>query len=121
MQNVCIVEDDDAVRDALAELVESDGYRVLSYASAEEFVAGADATQVDVLIVDFRLPGMSGGELLKRLNERGMRLPVILMTGHADCDEVGLGLDVQDVSFLTKPCDPRRLLGLIGAAVDGKG
>ena len=110
---VCIVEDDSAVRDSLSAVVETLGCRVKSFASAEEFLAGETVAGLKFLIVDVRLPGMSGVELLEQIAFHKSLPPTIVMTGHADAKEMKLDFWPNKMWFLVKPCDPGKLLAII--------
>src|SRR5690625_3392159 len=81
---IYIVDDDEAVRDSLRWLLEANGYRVKCYPGAEQFLEAYDPEQVGVLIVDVRMPGMSGLELQEVLIERQAPLPTVFITGHGD-------------------------------------
>ena len=81
---VYIVDDDEAVRDSLRWLLEANGYRVRAYASAESFLNEYDEQQPGVLIVDVRMPGMSGLELQEQLIQRKSTMPIVFITGHGD-------------------------------------
>ncbi len=81
---VHIIDDDDAVRDSLALLMEAAGLTAHAYRSAEEFLAGADRAEPGCIVTDVRMPDMSGLELLHRLSDRLDRFAVIVLTGEAD-------------------------------------
>jgi FixJ family two-component response regulator len=81
---VYIVDDDDAMRDSLRWLLESAGYRVSSYCSAERFLAAYKPDHGSCLVLDVRMSGISGLELQQELNRRGTTLPIIFVTGHGD-------------------------------------
>lgn len=115
---VCIVDDDHAVRESLVSLVQCCGYSALPFASAEQFLEGGEISRADFLIVDVRLPGMTGIELLDRLAMAGQTIPAVVVTGHADSEELGQSPNLGDVVFLSKPSDPEELLAAISAAVD---
>ena len=83
---VYVVDDDDAVRDSLKWLLEASDYRVELYDSGESFIAKYDPKAIAVLVLDVRMPGMSGLELQQAMEERGIELPVIFLTGHGDLD-----------------------------------
>ena len=111
---LAIVDDDDDVRTALARLLGSLGHDVKIFASAEEFEA--ENVTVDCLIVDVRLPGLSGLELRERLRNRGTPTPVVLITGDSD----RLAGDIQqaaDTRSVTKPFDDVELLAAIADAI----
>ena len=81
---VHIVDDDKAIRDSLSLLMKSIGFESRSYNSAEMFLEQAELDAPGCLVVDIRMQGMSGLELQKLLNEKGINLPVIIITGHGD-------------------------------------
>src|SRR5690625_733466 len=82
--NIFIIDDDEAVRDSLRWLLEANGYQVKCYASAEAFLNSYDTKQLCVLIVDVRMPGMSGLELQEALIARDVNIPMVFITGHGD-------------------------------------
>ena len=82
--NVYVVDDDEAVRDSLQWLLEGKDYRVRCFDSAETFLSRYDPREVACLLVDIRMPGISGLELQDRLIERKSPLPVVFITGHGD-------------------------------------
>jgi FixJ family two-component response regulator len=81
-ETVFVVDDDEAVRDSMRWLLEGNGYRVVTFASAEAFLEMVEPHAGGCLIADIRMPGMDGLELQARLLERGCRMPVIVVTGH---------------------------------------
>ena len=81
---VMVVDDDSGVRNAMRSLLKSVGLSSALYSSAQEFVAAYDPQQPGCLLLDIRMPGMSGMELQQELNLRGAVIPVIFMSGHAD-------------------------------------
>jgi two-component system, LuxR family, response regulator FixJ len=83
-RRVYIVDDDEAVRDSLAALLESKAYGVRSFGSAPEFLSAAPSLPVGCLIVDVRMPEMDGLELQQRMTERALDFPMIVITGHGD-------------------------------------
>lgn len=115
---VCIVDDDQSVRDSLVFLVQCSGYSAVPFASAEQFLEADEISQAEFLIVDVRLPGMTGIELLDRLAVAGRKIPAIVITGHADSEDLRQSPNLCGVRFLSKPSDPEELLAAISAAVD---
>jgi len=113
-----IVDDDLSVRGSLVALVECSGYSAVSFGSAEEFLQEGALPQARFLIVDVRLPGMSGIELLDRLSDTGLTRPAVVVTGHADGQQLRQTPKLAGVSFLSKPCAPEELLEVIAAAID---
>ena len=111
---VYIVDDDEAVRDSLRWLLEANNYRVRAYASAEAFLAEYDEQQPGVLIVDVRMPGMSGLELQEQLIARKSSLPVVFITGHGDIPMAISTMKKGAVDFLEKPFDETALREIVG-------
>jgi FixJ family two-component response regulator len=99
---VAIVDDDGSVRMALGSLVRSLGYRVLTFASAEEFVA-AKTDGLDCLVCDINMPGMSGWDLLEWMQVNGRAVPTIVISAFAD--RKGGRPMVPEVQFFAKPFD----------------
>ena len=114
---VYVVEDDTSLRTAVRRLLRSAQYRVLTYASAEEFYRSDFKTSPGCLILDIRLPGISGFELQAQLLDSGIRMPVIFMTGQdrAGMEEYAMQLGAS--AYLRKPVDEETLLGAIRIAM----
>lgn len=110
---VYIVDDDEAVRDSLRWLLEANGYRVKSFSSAEEFLGAFDPLEVAVLIVDVRMPGMSGLELQEELIARQIPLPIVFITGHGDVPMAVSTIKKGAVDFLEKPFNETDLRGIV--------
>jgi len=117
MQKVFIVDDDDAMRDSLSWLLEGEGLRLECFASAEAFLAARDDTQSGVLILDVRMPGMSGLELHEDLSLRGNHLPVIFITGHGDVPMAVSAIQRGACDFVQKPFSDADLLARIKRAL----
>jgi two-component system response regulator FixJ len=114
---VHIVDDDDAVRDSLSVLLESTGFAVATYASAEAFLA-APAASGGCIVVDVRMPGMGGLELQEEVARRGSRIPVIVMTGHADVPLAVRAMKAGAFDFVEKPFDETALVAAVRRACD---
>lgn len=110
---IAVVEDDEGVRTALQQLLRSAGFCAVAFESAEEFLADANKADVECLIVDVNLPGISGVDLLKRLGTNGHRLPVVLITGSRDAATAELVRQVADVPRLHKPFSDEALFEII--------
>mgnify|MGYP001805888883 CR=1 FL=1 len=114
---IFVVDDDEAIRDSLAMLLETAGYQVSTYASAPEFLNHANQEAVGCVLVDIRMPEMNGLDLLKEMRQKASPLPVIMITGHGDVALAVAALKGGAVDFLEKPFDPERLLESVGEAV----
>jgi len=114
--SVYVVDDDEAMRDSLRWLLESAGYRVASYSSAERFLAAFRPGQAACLVLDVRMRGLTGLELQQELNRRGTPLPVIFITGHGDVPMAVDALKSGAFHFLEKPFEGEKLLELIAQA-----
>ena len=114
---VHIVDDDEAVRESLADLLRSTDYQVALYASAAEFLNVDLPDAAACLVLDVRLPGTSGLELQEYLTHVNIRLPVILMTGFGDIPMSVKGMKAGAVDFLTKPIRHQDLLDAVAVAV----
>jgi FixJ family two-component response regulator len=87
---VAIVDDDESVRDSLPELLRQFGYAVMTFASAEQFLASGSIAETQCMILDIGLPGISGPELQQTLRRRGINIPTIFVTGHSASVSPGL-------------------------------
>lgn len=110
---VYIVDDDQAIRDSLKFLMKSVGFESMVYESAESFLNKADLERPGCLIVDIRMQGMSGLELQQLLNDRNIKLPVIVITGHGDIPMAVQAMKAGAVDFLEKPFDNEVLINRI--------
>ncbi|ETD72530.1 LuxR family transcriptional regulator [Pelistega indica] len=100
---IYIVDDDDAVRDSLRFLLETNGHEVLTFASGEEFLEKYDPTIVSILITDVRMPGMTGLQLQEELNARKANIPIVFITGHGNVPMVVNTMKKGAVDFIEKP------------------
>lgn len=116
-QTVFVVDDDAAVRDSIAELAESVGLQVEGYASALDFLNARAQDRPGCLVLDVRMADMSGLVLQEKLNELGIRLPVIVLTGHGDVPMAVQAMKAGAVDFLQKPYREQALLDSINAAL----
>ena len=118
---IFIVDDDDALRQAMRALLEADERAVEDYASCEAFLASYRRGRTGCLVVDARLPGMSGHELLERLKKEGSTLPALMLTGHGDVPTAVRAMEAGAAGFIEKPVLPEMLLARIDRALeDGK-
>ncbi len=117
-QTVFIVEDDAAVRDSLGLLLGLQGFRTQSFSCAEDFLRIYQPAWAGCLLLDLKMPGMSGLELQEALRRQSHALPVIIMTAHGDIATVRTALKSGAVDFLEKPVDPDALLTAVRTALD---
>jgi FixJ family two-component response regulator len=114
---IAIVDDDDALRNSLDNLLRSVGFRVRGFASAEAFLQANHGPETACLILDVRLSGMNGLELQRQLVAAHWGMPIIFVTAYADDDARALSLAAGAVAFLSKPCREEELLQAIEAAL----
>jgi RNA polymerase sigma factor (sigma-70 family) len=114
---VHVVDDHPAVRASLTELLNSAGLPVRAFASASEFLEAWRDDWAGCLLLDVRLPGMSGLELQEELRARGVELPVIIVTGHGDVPMAVRALTAGALDFLEKPCQEPALLVAVRRAL----
>ena len=112
-QCVYIVDDDEPMRDSLQWLLESQGFAVTAFASAEDFLVACSDGMAGCIVLDVRMPGMSGLELYEKLNARQCTLPVIFITGHGDVPMAVSALKKGAVDFIEKPFGDKDMLRLI--------
>lgn len=115
---VYLVDDDDAVRDALGLLFKSIGLPCEAYPSALEFLEGYDPDRHSCLVADIRMPGLSGLELQERLNERHADIPIIFITGHGDVPMAVTAMKSGAADFIQKPFRDQDLLDRIHKALE---
>jgi RNA polymerase sigma factor (sigma-70 family) len=115
---VFIVDDDAAVRDSLALLLELKGFRTRQFASAEAFLDEYRPESPGCVVLDLRMPGMTGLELQAELAQRGAKLPVIVITAHGDVATTRVALKGGAIDFIEKPIDDEVLVAAIGVALD---
>jgi RNA polymerase sigma factor (sigma-70 family) len=115
---VFVIDDDRSVREAIKSLMRSVGMRVETFASAQEFTAAKRPDAPACLVLDVRMPGLSGLDLQRELTEAGIHIPVIFITGHGDIPMSVRAMKAGAVEFLTKPFRDQDLLDAIAQAVD---
>lgn len=120
-QTVFVLDDDDAVRDALAVLFESYGLPVKTYASGESFLRELRADLSGCVVLDIRMPGLSGLELQQLLLAKDIPLPVIIVTGHGDLPMAVKAMKAGAVDFIEKPFDDEVLLESVRLALSRGG
>jgi len=114
---VHVIDDDDALRESLAFLLGSADIEVESYASAAAFLEALPSMRLSCVITDVRMPGLSGIDLLRRLKELKIEVPVIVITGHGDVPLAVEAMKVGAVDFLEKPFDDEVLLASVRSAL----
>lgn len=114
---VCVIDDDEACRDSLRWLLESAGYRVATYATAERFLAGCKPHAGACLVLDVRMPGMGGLALQEELRRREDYVPIVFVTGHGDVPTAVHAVKRGATDFLEKPYDDEELLSRVRNAV----
>jgi FixJ family two-component response regulator len=115
---VFVVDDDASIRQALAGLIRSAGLKVETFSSAQEFLARPPADVPGCLVLDVRLPGLSGLDLQSRMAEIKLDLPIVFITGHGDVPTSVRAMKAGAVEFLTKPFRDGDLLDAIGLAIE---
>jgi FixJ family two-component response regulator len=118
VSTVFIIDDDHGVRQAIHDLVESVGLRAESFATGEEFLRSRQIVRPSCLVLDVRLPQMSGLDFQRRLTETGMQIPIIFITAHGDIRMSVRALKSGAVEFLTKPFKDQDLLDAIQQALE---
>ena len=122
---VYIVDDDEPVRDSLQWLLEANGFRARAFASAEDFLAmlraGPGPSPVCCLVLDVRMPGMTGPELHDELVRNGFAIPLIFITGHGDVPMAVASMKKGAVDFLEKPFNDAQLCALVRQSLENAG
>ena len=115
---VFVVDDDAAMRQSLSNLIRSVGLRVEAFASAQEFLRSKRPDVPGCLVLDVRLPGLSGLDLQKRIAEADIEIPIIFITGHGDIPMTVRAMKAGAVEFLTKPFRDQDLLDAVQQALE---
>jgi two-component system response regulator FixJ len=115
---VHIVDDDPAMRDSLAFLLDVNGFQPYAYDSANAFLSEARMDTLTCVVSDIRMPGMNGIELVRKLRSQGATCPVILITGHGDVALAVEAMKAGAADFIEKPFDDAALLGAIRFALE---
>jgi FixJ family two-component response regulator len=114
---IFIVDDDEMVREALVDLFGSVGLHARAFASTRAFVDAPREEVPSCLVLDVRMPEESGLDLQRRLNEQGLRIPIIFITGHADVPMSVRAMKLGAINFLPKPFRDQELLDAVGEAL----
>ena len=115
---VFVIDDDASVRESLRSLFQSVGLQVEMFSSADAFLQGQHPDTACCLVLDVRLPGLSGLEFQNELAETGIDLPIIFLTGHGDIPMSVQAMKAGAVEFLTKPCRDQELLDAVRSALE---
>jgi FixJ family two-component response regulator len=117
---ISIVDDDDSLRNSLNNLIRSVGFRAQGFSSAEAFLNSSELHDTACLILDVRMPGMSGLDLQRQLVTANSRIPIVFITSHGDDDARARALEAGAVDFLYKPFREEALLKAINSALNHK-
>ena len=117
---ISIVDDDDSLRNSLNNLIRSVGFRAQGFPSAEAFLNSSELHDTACLILDVRMPGMSGLDLQRQLVATNSPIPIVFITSHGDDDAQARALDAGAVAFLYKPFREEALLKAIDSALNHK-
>src|SRR5579863_5262216 len=115
---VFVVDDDDSIREALRNLFRSVGLKVKTFGAAQEFLSSRHADVPSCLVLDVRLPGLSGLDLQRQLAEANVQIPIVFITGHGDIPMSVRAMKAGAVEFLTKPFRDQDLLDAVRQALD---
>ena len=115
---VCIVDDDEAIRDSIRLLLYAAGLGSCCYVSADEYLQRSDQLEFDCMLLDIRMPGMDGIEFFRHLQKWKVPFPVIFITGHGDIPLAVNAIKQGAFDFLTKPFKKGELLNKVKAAID---
>ena len=118
---ISVVDDDDSMRESLSGLIRSVGFKIMTFASAEEFLSWPQRADADCLILDVRMPGMNGLELQRRLVCDRTPIPVIFITAHGDDETRAQALAAGAMEYLLKPFSEEALLKAIDTAITSDG
>jgi FixJ family two-component response regulator len=111
--HVAVLDDEPSIRTALIRLLTAAGMAVVTYETASQFFNAVGIKVPDCLVLDFQMPGMSGLEVLKELNQRGIRIPTIIITGHDDKTARDACIEAGAAACQLKPLDAEQLIGTI--------
>jgi two-component system response regulator FixJ len=115
---VCLVDDDAAVRNAFKLFMKAAGINLITFGSAQEYLAGFEPKNVGCIILDVRMPGMSGLELQEILRQRKVHIPIIILTAHADVHLAVQAVKTGAIDVLEKPFNQELLLERVNKAFD---
>ena len=110
---IAIVDDDESFREALERFLGTFAFRIRTFASGEGFLESGELRSVACLLLDVAMPGMSGLEVIQQLRARGLRIPTVFVTAHADGEVAQHLVAAGAIAILRKPVDRQRLLRLV--------
>jgi len=110
MENIYIVDDEAALRDSLSMLLEAEDFPTQQFADPSSFLAQVDTLPEGLIILDLWMPGMSGIDVIKELNKRGLTFPIICITGHGDVSTAVEAIKLGAADFFEKPFDSTQLI-----------
>ena len=114
---VAVVDDDESVRLALSSLLDSMGFVVLLFSSAEEFLQSQSRDSIGCLILDWHMPGMNGLQLQTHVRDSGWSIPIVFLTAHYTEERRAQALSNGAIAFLSKPVDSEKLLEAVRTAL----
>lgn len=117
-QTIFVVDDDEAVRDSLGALLESAGFEVETFSSGADFLDRLDPKRGGCIVLDVRMPGLSGLEIQEKLTEKRITLPVIIITGHGDVPIAVQAIKAGAIDFIEKPFGDDVILESVGRALE---
>lgn len=117
MRPVCVIDDDEGVARSMRALLASVGIDAMTYASPEAFLSGANPAEIGCLVLDVRMPGMSGLDLYELLRSRGLNIPAVFITGHGDVRTAVRAVKAGAVDFIEKPFRDQELLDCVQRAL----
>ena len=117
-QTIFVVDDDEAVRDSLGALLESAGFEVETFSSGADFLDRLDPKRGGCIVLDVRMPGLSGLEIQEKLTEKRITLPVIIITGHGDVPIAVQAIKAGAMDFIEKPFGDDIILESVGRALE---
>jgi two-component system response regulator FixJ len=119
--SIAIVDDDNDLRRSTGDLLKAEGYRVLSFTNGAEFIASDPDGRLSCILLDIGMPGLDGIGVLQALGERGLRVPVLVITGQGDIPTAVKAMRLGAVNFIEKPYAADELLRAVREALDGPG
>lgn len=117
-KTVMVVDDDTAVRDSIKWLIESVGLSATLFESADQLLESPQLEDAGCIVLDVRMPGMSGLELQERLNSRGVTTPIIIISGHGDVPMAVRAMKAGAIDFIEKPFSDQALLDQVNLALE---